>query len=279
MPRRTGSRARQASTGPVRDSVDRIVAEWAAELPALSVAPVEVITRLGRVRSRIDEELATVFARHDLTAPDFTVISALRRAGSPHTVAQSVLMERLGLTSGTVSVRLARLAAKGVVTRRPSEADGRGVLVTLTERGVTLFDRVAPEHLANEDVLLSALTDDERTLLADLLRKLLVGFEHEVAHSPFGFSVAPAHTARRARAAVGLSDRAGLLVESVDPGGAAAEAGMRTGDLLVAVGGHPLRSCVDLGTATHDAVAVRLRIVRGEAEQELLLTRESRQRR
>ena len=116
-----------------------------------------------------------------------------------------------------MSVRLGRLEGKGVVTRTPSSDDARGVLVTLTDRGAQLFDRVAPVHLRNEDVLLSALTDAEREQFAGLLHKLLVGFEHEQSVSPLGFTVAAAHVARRARAAVGLSDRAGLLVQSVEP--------------------------------------------------------------
>ena len=66
--------------------------------------------------------------------------------------------------------------------------------------------------LANEEVLLSALTDDEREHLAGLLRKLLFSFEHEQSPSPFGMTLAPTHITRRARTAVGLSDRAGLLV-------------------------------------------------------------------
>ena len=45
---------------------------------------------------------------------------------APYALPQSDLMARLGLTSGTVGVRLGRLEAKGVVTRRPSSDDGRG---------------------------------------------------------------------------------------------------------------------------------------------------------
>ena len=128
-------------------------------------------------------------------------VPGLRRAGDPFTLPQSVLMNRLGLTSGTVSVRLGRLERKGAVTGVPSSDDGRGVMVTLTARGVELFDRVAPEHLDNEDVLLSALEPHERDQLAGLLRKLLVAFEHARSTSPLGFTVEPAHAARRARRA------------------------------------------------------------------------------
>ena len=255
--------------------MDRIVAEWHAVRPDLDVAPIEVLTRLSRVRTRMDEELAALFARYDLTSADFTVIAALRRAGAPFALPQSDLMARLGLTSGTVSVRLGRLEAKGAVTRRPSTDDGRGVLVTLTAAGAALFDQVAPRHLANEDVLLSALTDPEREQLAGLLRKLLIGFEHEHAGHPSGFTVAPAHHARRARTAVGLSDRSGLLVEQVEPDSPAGVAGLRSGDLLTTADGRPLRSCVDLAAATSAARAEHrplcLRLLRGETGHGLAL--------
>lgn len=259
----------------MRDSVDRIVAEWAAERPDLPMAPVEVLTRLSRVRTRVDEELATVFARYDLSAADFTVLAALRRAGEPYTLPQSVLMGRLGLTSGTVSVRLARLENKGVVTRAPSTADGRGVLVTLTAKGADLFDQVAPHHLANEEVLLSALTAEERHQLAELLRKMLVAFEHPHSTSPLGFTVQPAHQARRARAAVGLSDRVGLLVTEVDADGPAAAAGLRTGDLVIGSGEHSLVSCVALAETTRAAIDRRqplpLAVLRGDTELSVVI--------
>ena len=238
---------------PLPDSVDRIAAAWARVDPDLPVAPMEVITRLARLRARFDVELAAVFARYDLSAADFAVIAALRRAGAPYQLRQSVLMDELGLTSGTVSVRINRLEREGIVVRRASTEDARSTLVALTEKGLRLFDQVGPAHLHNEDVLLSALRDDEREQLTRLLRKLLVAFEHEHSRSPLGMTLAPAHTARRMRTSVGLSDTPGLLVTAVDHGSPAQAAGLHEGDLLVAVDGVPLRSCVDLAEHTRAA--------------------------
>jgi predicted metalloprotease with PDZ domain len=164
------------------------------------------------------------------------------------------------------------LEGKGIVVRAPSSDDARGVPVTLTDKGLQVFDRVAPVHLTNEDVL-STLTGEERLQLAGLLRKLLVAFEHERSVSPLGFAVAPAHLARHTRTAVGLSDRAGLLVRDVDTAGRAAEAGLQPGDLLVGIGDAtlPLLSCVDLAAATSQAAKdqrpVILQVLRGEEQR------------
>ena len=221
------------------DEVDLLLADWAGQRPDLDFTPVGVVTRLTRLRGYLDAELAGVFARFGLTSADFLVIVSLRRGGPPYRMPQARLMDALGLTSGTVSVRLDRLEKSGIVTREPDPASARGSLVQLTGEGLELFDRVAPVHLANEDRLLSALSPAEREVLAGLLRRLLSSFESgstDVAAS-LGLVLEPARLARARRQAVGLSDRAGLLVASVAPGSPAHEAGIERGDLLTSLDG------------------------------------------
>ena len=219
------------------DDVDRVLVDWAGQRPDLDFTPVGVVTRLSRVRTYLDAELAGLFARFGLTSADFLVIVSLRRAGKPYRMPQARLMDALGLTSGTVSVRLDRLEKNGIVTREPDPASARGSLVQLTGKGLDLFDRVAPVHLANEDRQLSALSPAERQVLADLLRRLLASFESattDVAAS-LGLVLEPARLARARRQAVGLSDQAGLLVTSVEPGSPADAAGIERGDLLTSL--------------------------------------------
>jgi membrane-associated protease RseP (regulator of RpoE activity) len=107
---------------------------------------------------------------------------------------------------------------------------------------------IAPAHLANEDRLLSALSPAERQQLADLLRRLLAGFESatiDVA-AGLGLTLEPAHLARARRQAVGLSDTPGLLVTEVAPGSAAARAGIERGDLITAIDGASTTSSAGL---------------------------------
>ena len=253
-----------------RDSVDALLASWAATRPDLDFSPVAVVARLGRARGHIDAELDRVFAAHGLTAPDFGVLVTLARIGAADGVTQRRLMEELGLTSGTVSVRMDRLVEHGLVDRRSDPESRRSTRITLTDKGHELFERIVPAHLANERRLLAALSDHEQELLAGLLRKLLVEFEgsRPPATAPLrlGLTLAPAHVAIALRASVGLDPLPALLVRSVEAGGPSAEAGIRAGDLLVEADGRELRSVAALYAAIEDHAAdgrLRLRLLRG----------------
>jgi DNA-binding MarR family transcriptional regulator len=264
--RRTRDPASEGQHPHVQDSVDVILQEWRGQHLDLDFSPIGVITRLYRLRAHLDTRLSEVFREHGLTNSDFAVLVTLRRAGEPYRMSQTALMADLQLTSGTISVRIDRLQRAGLVRRDSDPADGRGVLATLTAEGLNTFDAVAPAHLANEERLLSALSPEDRQVLADLLRRLLLSFEQPISEveQEFGMTLAPAHEARRARLEVGLRDRVGLLVTNVTASGPAAAAGLRRGDLVVGVDGHPVRCLTDIAGALAGGAGVDVEYVRGE---------------
>jgi DNA-binding MarR family transcriptional regulator len=264
-----------ACTG-CRDRVDQLLLDWARERPDLDFTPVGIITRLGRARTYLDAGLAAVFDRFGLTSADFAVIITLRRTGTPYTMPQARLMNALGLTSGTVSVRLDRLERNQIVSREPDPANTRSSLVRLTDKGLRLFNEIAPIHLANEDRLLSALGPQERQLLADLLRRLLSGFESSTTDvaAGLGLTLEPAHLARARRQAVGLPDVPGLLVIDIAPDSAAAAAGMHRGDLITAIDGIATTSSVGLAMLLEDLTgrsAIAVSLFRGNSPMTLEL--------
>ena len=96
-----------------RDSVDALLASWQERRPDLDFSPVAVVSRLSRIRAKIDAELDQIFAAHGLTGPSFAVLVTLARVDDGGGVSQRRLIDELGLTSGTISVRMDRLVAEG----------------------------------------------------------------------------------------------------------------------------------------------------------------------
>jgi DNA-binding MarR family transcriptional regulator len=254
------------------DSVDALLSSWAEQRPDLDVSPVAVVSRLARVRDFLDAQLAAVFGNFGLTAPSFAVLVTLARFGGESAgVSQRRLADDLGLTPGTVSVRVDRLVEDGLVSRVPDPDMRRNVLVALTPKGRELFERVVPAHLANEARLLSALTEPEQKLLADLLRKLLVEFEgstpRDADNARLGLLLVPAHVTIEMRESVGLPGVAGLLVRAVDHGSPAEAAGIAPADVLIEARGRALSSSSSLYAAIQDAgPRLRIRLLRGDHE-------------
>jgi DNA-binding MarR family transcriptional regulator len=257
-----------------RDYVARLIESWQAERPDLEVNPVAIVYRVGRLAAYFAAEVDRVFHGTGITSADFAVLANLRRAGQPYQLTQRQLMDALRLTSGTVSVRIDRLAERGLV-RREHAPDGRGVLVTLTEGGARTFDTLAPRHLANESRLVAALDPDQQAILAALLQSLLLEYEPATPDRPderLGLVVAPAHAGLQRRAAVGLPPSAGLLVETVHPAGPADTAGLRAGDLLLRTPERELRSLACLARALDGKRCLNLDIRRGGSDITMTIT-------
>jgi DNA-binding MarR family transcriptional regulator len=132
-----------------------------------------VIGRVKRLSRLLEAELKRTFSMHGLDLASFDVLATLRRSGPPYKLTPADLMRTSMVTSGAISQRLDRLEESGLVTRTPSELDGRVVHVALTNRGRALIDRALDDHVETEHRLLASLKKKERTALADALRHLL----------------------------------------------------------------------------------------------------------
>ena len=72
------------------------------------------------------------FARSELEASEFDVLSALRRAGAPYRLSPKQLLQQTLVSSGTMTNRIDRLVERGLVSRQTDPNDGRGILVEMT---------------------------------------------------------------------------------------------------------------------------------------------------
>src|SRR5215469_4959883 len=168
----------------VRDDVDDIVARWQDERPDLDVEPLQVLSRISRLARHLDRARRAAFAAHGREIWEFDVLSALRRQGPPFQLSPGALLRATLVTSGTMTNRIDRLAAAGLVSRRRDQEDKRGVLVQLTGPGLRAVDAAMSDLLVRERALLTGLDTAQQAELAALLRVLLVPFDAEGAPSP-----------------------------------------------------------------------------------------------
>lgn len=159
------------------DQVDRILSQWHQERPDLDVGPMGVFGRMKRLTDQLSHELDRVYKAHDLTASGFDVLATLRRAGAPYALTPSELISWTMVTSGTMTNRLDRLEARGLLARRANPDDGRGSVVALTPEGIELIDRVVTEHVANQHRLMADLPADVRAGLDRALRTWLAALD------------------------------------------------------------------------------------------------------
>jgi DNA-binding MarR family transcriptional regulator len=160
----------------MRDEVDELVQAWTRERSDLDLAPVEVFSRIYRLSRHLDLARKEAFSEHDIESWEFDVLAALRRAGAPYELSPGRLLKQTLVTSGTMTNRVDRLTARGLVERQPDPDDRRGVIVRLTVEGKATVDAAFEALVERERALLNDLPARERKQLAALLRTLLAPF-------------------------------------------------------------------------------------------------------
>lgn len=159
------------------DEVDRLVAAWRRERPDLDVSPMEVLSRVSRLARHLDRARRTAFAAHGLEPWEFDVLAALRRTGPPYELTPGTLLAQTLVTSGTMTARVDKLTARGLVSRRRDDDDRRAVRVGLTATGRRAVDAALEGLLDHEEALLADIGATERATLGTLLRTLVRPFD------------------------------------------------------------------------------------------------------
>ena len=166
------------------DAVDAILLQWRRERPDLDVSPMGLIGRIKRCAALLERRLDANFARFDLTLWEFDLLATLRRTGAPHRLSPTALFSALMVTSGTMTHRLKRLEARGLVERVAHEQDARSLLVQLTATGLALIDRAVEAHVETERELVGGLRPAALAALDAHLSALLQCLEADGGDTP-----------------------------------------------------------------------------------------------
>jgi DNA-binding MarR family transcriptional regulator len=149
--------------------VDRLVAN---ELPGgrgigawLSLLRAHA-TLMRELETQLEEQTGLALADYDVLAQLAIADGELRMTE----LANRALISRSGMTR-----RVARLVDEGLVRRSETNADGRGVVVALTDAGVARLTETVPAHARGiAEYFVSRLDDRELAVLESALDKVKV---------------------------------------------------------------------------------------------------------
>lgn len=133
---------------------------------------------LWRTFRAMNEQLARELDRQlqreaGISQPDYGILVALFEAPDRR-IRTGELGELLAWEKSRVSHQVARMEARGLVTRVECESDGRGTWVTLTPEGSRAFLGATRQHgSAINDLFLSALEHDEKEILQRASQRVL----------------------------------------------------------------------------------------------------------
>lgn len=158
------------------DSVERELESWLAQMPDVDARVEASRQRIGRLSRLFARLLERVASEQGFSTGDLEALSVVKRSGGSCTPTE--LATALGLTSGTVSTRLHRLTAAGLVEVMGA-SDGRSRPVRLTRAGTASWRSATAARTAYEAELFAVLNDAGLHTLNSLLASLLDRFENE----------------------------------------------------------------------------------------------------
>ena len=132
----------------------------------------------GAVRNHFER---TVLQPYELTWTAWVVLWVVwiwQEIETRHVAAEA------GISKGTLTGVASTLERRGLLARRGHPGDARRVLLTLTDKGSELMDKLFPEFNQAEQFVTADLGDGDKQLLAQSLRAIVQHLEGTVSEPP-----------------------------------------------------------------------------------------------
>lgn len=127
----------------------------------------QLVSDLLTIAVRMDAVRARFAGLMGVTPPQYTIlVSVARMEGALGGATVRAVADHMHVSGAFVTAETGKLAAKGLVAKRPNPADARSVLVTLTGKGRKALDAALPRIRAVNDVFFGKLGAEEFECLA-----------------------------------------------------------------------------------------------------------------
>lgn len=125
--------------------------------------------QLLRAYTKIRANEVAYITSFGITMNQFEVLEVLYHRGD---LTVGAITKLIMSTPGNVTVVIRNLKRDGYITSLPDPSDKRASILSLTEKGKGLIEKVFPGHAKNFEGYFEALSDEETDTLFTLLRKL-----------------------------------------------------------------------------------------------------------
>lgn len=128
-----------------------------------------ILIGLSKTTKTIHRRSETIFKEYGLTISQFAVLEALYHKGD---MTVNEIIEAVLSTGGNITVVINNLEKEGLVERRVNPNDKRSSLISVTQAGKGKVEAIFPPHVEDLKDFLSVYSEEEKSTLLALLKKL-----------------------------------------------------------------------------------------------------------
>jgi DNA-binding MarR family transcriptional regulator len=134
-----------------------------------------LVNDLFTIASRMEVIRTYLGGRMGISGPQYSVLIAVAHLQGEHGVRVGTLAHALHVSSAFIASETGKLSRLGLLLKRPSPQDRRGVLLTLTSAGRLNIDRVSGELRAINDMFFGSLDPSSFSALCTAAQALVKG--------------------------------------------------------------------------------------------------------
>lgn len=129
----------------------------------------KIFIAMNRALNKINKTNFKVISSYNLTTPQFSVLEALYHKGD---LSVGEVQEKILSTSGTIAVIIRNLEKDNLITRYQDKNDKRKYILSISEKGRLLMDKVYPEIEKNIISQISVLDENKQDILLKYLKNI-----------------------------------------------------------------------------------------------------------